>query len=72
MKAILIYPGHDLWDMWCNTDGPYNFTVVIFSDEDVNQESPLDFADTYTEMAARTVMDAINLGIISDWRQLYA
>lgn len=49
----------------------YNYTVVIFSDKDTNQESPLEFVDTYTEMAARTVLDAVNLGIINDWRQLY-
>lgn len=72
MKAILVYPGHELWYLWCNrTYDGYNFTVVIFSDKDVEQESPLEFVDTYTEMAARTALDAVNLGIISDWRQLY-
>lgn len=72
MKTILVYPEHELWYLWCNrTYDGYNFTVVIFSDKDTDQESPLEFLDTYTEMAARTVMDAVNLGIINDWRQLY-
>ena len=58
--------------MWCNrVYEEYNYTVVIFSDKDTNQESPLEFVDTCTEMAARTVLDAVNLGIINDWRQLY-
>lgn len=73
MKAILVYPGHELWSVWCNlVYAEYNYTVVIFSEYDVEQYSPLEFVDTYTEMAARTVLDAVNLGIISDWRQLYA
>lgn len=72
MKAILVYPGHELWPAWCNrVYGEYNYTVVIFSEKDTNQESPLEFVDTYTEMAAHTVLDAVNLGIINDWRQLY-
>ena len=72
MKAILVCPGHELWPVWCNrVYAEYNYTVVIFSDKDTNQESPLEFVDTYTEMAARTVLDAVNLGIINDWRQLY-
>ena len=72
MKAILLHPEHKLWYLWCNqTYDGYNYTVVIFSDKDTNQESPLEFVDTYTEMAARTVLDAVNLGIITDWRQLY-
>lgn len=72
MKAILVYPGHVLWPVWCNrVYDKYNYTVVIFSDKDTYQESPLEFLDTLTEMAARTVMDAINLGIITDWRRLY-
>jgi hypothetical protein len=44
---------------------------MIFSDQDTDQEFPLDLVDTYTEMAARTLLDAVNLGIITDWRQLY-
>lgn len=72
MKAIMIYPGHELWPVWCNKTYPeYNYTVVLFSENADEQESPLDFVDTYTEMAARTVLDAVNLGIINDWRQLY-
>lgn len=72
MKAILVYHGHVLWPVWCNqVYEEYNYTVVIFSDKDTNQESPLEFVDTYTEMAARTVLDAVNIGIITDWRQLY-
>ena len=71
MKAILVYPGRALWPVWCNKNYEYNYTVVIFSEHDAEQESPLDFVDTYTEMAARTVLDAINLGIITDWGQLY-
>lgn len=73
MKAKLIYPGHVLWPLWCNQVHPeYNYTVMIFSDRDINQESPLDLVDTHTEMAARTLLDAVNLGVITDWRQLYA
>ncbi|MDX7531625.1 hypothetical protein [Escherichia coli] len=45
--------------------------MMIFSDRDTNQEFPLDLVDTYTEAAARTLLDAVNLGIITDWRQLY-
>lgn len=72
MKAILVYPGHELWPMWSNkTYDEYNYTVVLFAENDDGQEPPLDFVDTYTEMAARTVLDAVNLGIITDWRQLY-
>ena len=72
MKAIPVYPGHVLWHVWYNLKyDEYNYTVVIFSDKDTNQESPFEFVDTYTEMAARTVLDAVNLGIITDWRQLY-
>lgn len=72
MKAKLIYPGHVLWSVWCNQVHPeYNYTVMIFSDLDTDQEFPLDLVDTYTEMAARTLLDAVNLGIITDWRQLY-
>ncbi|AJQ21073.1 hypothetical protein SU503_05 [Klebsiella phage vB_KpnP_SU503] len=72
MKAILVYPGHELWPVWCNlVYEEYNYTVVIFSEHDPEQYSPLEFVDTYTEMAARTVLDAVNLGIISDWRKLY-
>lgn len=71
MKAVLIYPGHALWLGWCNRVQEYNFSVLIFSDRDTEQEHPLDIVDTNTEMAARTVLDAVNLGIITDWRQLY-
>lgn len=72
MKAKLIYPGHILWPMWCNQVHPeYNYTVMIFSDLDTDQVFPLDLIDTYTEMAARTLLDAVNLGVITDWRQLY-
>lgn len=72
MKAKLIYPGHELWLVWCNQVHPeYNYTVILYSDQDINQESPLDLVDTYTEAAARTLLDAVNLGIIIDWRQLY-
>lgn len=72
MKANLIYPGHVLWPLWCNQVYPeYNYTVMIFSDLDTDQEFPLDLVDTYTEMAARAVLDAVNLGIITDWRKLY-
>lgn len=72
MKAILVYPGHWLWGAWCHrVPDEYNYTVIIFSEYDVEQYFPLEFVDTYTEMAARTVLDAVNLGIISDWRQLY-
>lgn len=71
MKAVLIYPGHALWLGWCNQVQEYNFSVLIFSDRDTEQEHPLDIVDTNTEMAARTVLDAVNLGIINDWRQLY-
>lgn len=44
---------------------------MIFSDQDTDQEYPLELVDTYTEMAARTLLDAVNLGVITDWRQLY-
>ena len=71
MKAIMIYPGHALWFGWCNQVQEYNFSVLIFSDLDTEQECPLDIVDTNAEMAARTVLDAVNLGIITDWRQLY-
>ena len=71
MKAIMIYPGHALWFGWCNQVQEYNFSVLIFADQDTEQEHPLDIVDTNTEMAARTVLDAVNLGIIADWRQLY-
>lgn len=72
MKAKLIYPGHVLWSVWCNQVHPeYNYTVMIFSDQDTDQEFPLDLVDTYTEMAARTLLDAVNLGVITDWKQLY-
>ncbi|UOL48229.1 hypothetical protein [Escherichia phage ZH5] len=71
MKAIMIYPGHALWFGWCNQVQEYNFSVLIFSDRDTEQEHPLDIVDTNTEMAARTLLDAVNLGIITDWRQLY-
>ncbi|QDJ96066.1 hypothetical protein vBKpnPBP5_4 [Klebsiella phage vB_KpnP_Bp5] len=71
MKAIMIYPGHALWLGWCNQVQEYNFSVLIFADRDTEQECPLDIVDTNTEMAARTVLDAVNLGIINDWRQLY-
>ena len=71
MKAILIYPGHDWWSSWYNPLQEYNFSVLIFADHDTEQVSPLDIIDTDTEMAARTVLDAVNLGIITDWRQLY-
>jgi len=70
MKAILVYPGHELYEACRNMEQDYAFTVVILTG-DTNQESPLEFVDTYTEMAARTVLDAVNLGIINDWRQLY-
>lgn len=69
MKAILIYPGHELWEAHKNTQEDYAFTVVIFG------RTPgfnvLEYIDTATEMAARTVLDAVNLGIITDWRRLY-
>lgn len=72
MKAKLIYPRHELWLVWCNQVHPeYNYTVILYSDQDINQESPLDLVDTYTEAAAHTLLDAVNLGIITDWRQLY-
>lgn len=72
MKAKLIHPRHVLWPVWCNQVHPeYNYTVMIFSDLDTDQEFPLDLVDTYTEPAARTLLDAVNLGIITDWRQLY-
>lgn len=72
MKAILVYPGHKLWGAWCRQAyGEYNYTVIIFSEYDPEQYFPLGFIDTITEMAARTVLDAVNLGIINDWRQLY-
>ena len=69
MKAILVYPGHELWEAHKNTQEDYAFTVVILG------RTPgfnvLEYIDTNTEMAARTVLDAVNLGIITDWRQLY-
>lgn len=71
MKAIMIYPGHDLWLGWCSQVQEYNFSVLMFSDRDTEQACPLDIIDTSTEIAARTVLDAVNLGIINDWRQLY-
>lgn len=72
MKAKLIYPGHILWPVWCNQVRlEYNYTVMVFSDLDTDQEFPLDLVDTYTEMAARTLLDAVNLGFITDWRRLY-
>lgn len=71
MKAILIYPGHSWWPDWRNQVQDYNFTVLIFSGHVTEYECPLDIIDTNTEMAARTVLDAVNLGIITDWRQLY-
>lgn len=72
MKAKLIYPGHVLWPIWYNqVHAEYNYTVMIFSDRDTDQEFPLDLVDTYTEAAARTLLDAVNLGVITDWRQLY-
>ena len=72
MKAKLIHPGHVLWPLWCNqVHLEYNYTVMIFSDLDTDQEFPLDLVDTYTEMAASTLLDAVNLGIVTDWRQLY-
>lgn len=71
MKAIMIYPGHALWLGWRNIEQEYNFSVLIYSDRDTEHVSPLDIIDTNTEMAARTVLDAVNLGIITDWRQLY-
>lgn len=41
MKAILVYPGHELWPVRYNrVYEEYNYTVVIFSDKDTNQESP--------------------------------
>lgn len=70
MKAILVYPGHELWEPYKNTKYYYAFTVVIFEGERPGF-SVLDYIDTHTEMAARTVLDAVNLGIINDWRQLY-
>lgn len=72
MKAKLIYPGHELWTVWCNQVCPeYNYTVILYSDQDINEESPLDLIDTHTKAAARTLLDAVNLGIVTDWRQLY-
>lgn len=72
MKAKLIYPGHVLWPLWCNqVHSEYRYTVMIFSDQDTDQEFPLDLVDTCTEMAARAVLDAVNLDVITDWRQLY-
>lgn len=68
MQAILVYPGHVLWEAYCNTKQTYNYTVVIFTERG---DDVLEYIDTHTEMAARTVLDAVNLGIISDWRQLY-
>lgn len=68
MKAILVYPGHALWEACCNTKQAYNYTVVILTDR---EDDVLEYIDTSTEMAARTVLDAVNIGIISDWRQLY-
>lgn len=70
MKAILVYPGHELWGVYKNTREDYAFTVVIFEGAQPGF-SVLEYIDTHTEMAARTVLDAVNLGIISDWRQLY-
>lgn len=71
MKAIMIHPGHELWLNWCNQEQEYNFSVLIFHDWDTDGDSPRDIIDTYTEMAARTLLDAVNLGVITDWRQLY-
>lgn len=69
MKAIVIHPGHELWEVHKNQCKAYAFTVVIvraWCGFEV-----LDYIDTSTEMAACTVADAVNLGIITDWRQLY-
>lgn len=48
----------------------YAFTVVILTGSAFT-DTVLEYIDTRTEMAARTVLDAVNLGIITDWRQLY-
>lgn len=48
----------------------YAFTVVILTGDPFTG-TVLEYIDTHTEMAARTVLDAVNLGIINDWRQLY-
>lgn len=69
MKAILVYPGHELWELYKNSRGDYRFTVVIF--DGARPGFVNEYIDTNTEMAARTVLDAVNLGIINDWRQLY-
>ncbi|QJT70515.2 hypothetical protein KP1_04 [Klebsiella virus 2019KP1] len=72
MKAILVYPGHELWPVCRNQgNGDYAFTVVILTGRAPTPASCLEYIDTHTEMAARTVLDAVNLGIITDWRQLY-
>lgn len=69
MKAIMIHPGHELWEVHKNQCKDYAFTVVIV--RNWHGFDVLDYVDTNTEMAARTVLDAVNLGIITDWRQLY-
>lgn len=71
MKAIMFYPGHAPWLGWCNQVQEYNFSVLIFTYLNSGQAIPLDIIETSTEMAARTVLDAVNLGIITDRRQLY-
>lgn len=70
MKAILVYPGHELYEACRNMEQDYAFTVVILTGDPFT-DTVLEYIDTHTEMAARTVMDAVNLGIITDWRQLY-
>lgn len=47
MKAILVYP-ETCWPVGNRVYEEYNYTVVIFSDKDTNQESP-EFVDTYTK-----------------------
>ena len=68
MRAIVMTEADPNWDIWKNPG--YDFTVVIMQTES-GIEFPAELIDTKTEMAARTVADAINLGVYKDWRQLY-
>ena len=68
MRAIIITEGHPNWDFWKNPG--YYFTVVIMQ-TDNGTEYPADLMDTKTEMAARTLADAVNLGVYKDWKDIY-